>query len=228
VYAVGDIHGRLDLLQKLIAKIRDHAGSTRYELIFLGDYIDRGEASAGVVDYLLNAPELASVQRVFLKGNHEAALLDFLDDPGTGPSWSAHGGFETLISYGVRTSQLRSDEAVWESTAQDFRAKLPAAHLAFYQNLDLYVRRGDFLFVHAGVNPDKPLHDQTEADLLWIRDAFLGCSRQHECMIVHGHTPEPAPVRDKRRIGVDTGAYQTGVLTAVSISPDGIDFLSTP
>ena len=227
VYAVGDIHGRLDLLKELVARIRDHAGNSDHEIIFLGDYIDRGPESAGVVEYLLHADALDGVDCTFLKGNHEATLLDFLDSPEVGPSWSTYGGLETLLSYGVKVSGLSRDETAWAETAARFREQLPDSHLDFYRTLRSFVVRGEYYFVHAGVNPEKPIEAQTDADLLWIRDAFLGSHRQHDYMIVHGHTPEPAPHKDKRRIGLDTGAYQTGMLTAAAINSDGVEFLST-
>lgn len=227
VYAIGDIHGRKDLLERLVPQIADHAGARDYELIFLGDYIDRGPDSAGVVDYLLHAEALSGVDCTFLKGNHEATLIDFLDKPEIGSSWSSYGGLETLLSYGVKDIGLSRDEDAWRDIATRFNEHLPDAHRRFYEALDSYAVRGEYCFVHAGVNPEKPFSEQTDADLLWIRDAFLDNRRQHDFMIVHGHTPEPEPHQDQRRIGLDTGAYQTGVLTAAAIDADGVEFLST-
>jgi len=227
VYAIGDIHGRKDLLEALIDRIRAHAGDADHELIFLGDYIDRGPESAGVVEYLIQSDALQGVDYTFLKGNHEATLLDFLDNPAVGPSWSTYGGLETLLSYGVKDVGLSRDETAWAETATRFREKLPASHLDFYRRLESFALRGEYFFVHAGIDPDKPIQAQTDADLLWIRDAFLSSPRQHDYMIVHGHTPEAAPHKDKRRIGLDTGAYQTGVLTAAAINADGVEFLAT-
>jgi len=227
VYAIGDIHGRKDLLERLVPQIAEHAGQRDYELIFLGDYVDRGPDSAGVVEYLLHSETLSGLDCTFLKGNHEATLIDFLDNPEVGPSWGSYGGLETLLSYGVQDVGLSRDETAWSQTSQRFGEMLPDSHRAFYEGLDSFAVRGDYYFVHAGINPDKPVSAQTDADLLWIRDAFLGSSRQHEYMIVHGHTPEPEPHKDNRRIGLDTGAYQTGRLTAAAIDAEGVEFLST-
>ena len=228
VYAIGDIHGRCDLLERLIVKIRAHAGDLPSELIFLGDYIDRGPQSCEVIDYLAHSVELARFECTFLKGNHEATLLQFLEDPSIGPSWTSFGGFETLLSYGVRTTTLHKDSEVWQETSNQLREALPQSHIDFLKGLELFAQREDYLFVHAGVDPDKPFEFQGEAEFLWIRDAFLASRRTHPWKIVHGHTPEPAPYSDRRRIGVDTGAYQTGALTAACISAQGIEFLATP
>lgn len=227
VYAIGDIHGRKDLLERLVRLIKDHAGQSDHELVFLGDYIDRGPDSAGVVDFLLHSQVLRDTDCTFLKGNHEATLLDFLDTPEVGPSWGTYGGLETLLSYGVQDIGLSKNDAQWAETSQRFRQLLPADHLQFYQTLERFTRRGEYLFVHAGVDPDKPLDEQTDSELLWIRDAFLNDTRQYDYMIVHGHTPQSAPSKDNRRIGLDTGAYQTGLLTAAAISASGVEFIST-
>lgn len=227
VYAIGDIHGRRDLLILLLNKINAHARGRSAEVIFLGDYIDRGPDSAGVIDAILDSPRLEKFACSYLKGNHEATLLEFLSDPGVGPSWAQFGGLETLMSYGVRPPTLKSDVDAWASASKDLHVKLPDRHKRFYAELELTVERGDYLFVHAGVDPEKRLEDQTEHDLLWIRDEFLDHGRQLDRLIVHGHTPEPSPHHDKRRIGIDTGAYQTGILTAVYIDHSGVEFIST-
>ena len=228
VYAIGDIHGRCDLLERLIQKITADAGDEASELIFLGDYVDRGPQSREVIDYLTSSKTLSRFDCTFLMGNHEATMLQFLDNPGVGPSWSSFGGYETLLSYGVRTSTLQKTPEVWQDASDQLRAALPQSHLDFLKGLELFVQRGDYLFVHAGVDPEKPFENQGEAEFLWIRDAFLSSHRPHPWKVVHGHTPEPAPHADRRRIGVDTGAYQTGVLTAAHISTRGVEFLSTP
>jgi serine/threonine protein phosphatase 1 len=227
VYAIGDVHGRRDLLFALINKIHVHAAGRKAEIIFLGDYIDRGPHSAGVIDLLLESPRLARFETLFLKGNHEATLLEFLDDPGVGPSWAQFGGLETLMSYGVRPPALKSDAEAWAKASKELNRALPDAHRRFLSSLELQVTRGDYLFVHAGVDPEKALEEQTERDLLWIREEFLDNSRRLKKMIVHGHSPDPTPYLDRRRIGVDTGAYQTGILTAVFIDANGTEFIST-
>lgn len=227
VYAIGDIHGRRDLLMRLLNKINAHAKGRESEVIFLGDYIDRGTDSAGVIETILESPRLRHFKCTYLKGNHEATLLDFLQDPSVGPSWAQFGGLETLMSYGVRPPALKGDVEAWAAASRDLEQKLPSAHKTFLSGLELMAERGDYLFVHAGVDPEKQIADQTEQDLLWIRDEFLSNPRRLDRVIVHGHTPEPTPFRDNRRIGVDTGAYQTGVLTAVCIDEAGAEFIST-
>lgn len=227
VYAIGDIHGRNDLLDRLLNRISAHNGDRFAELVFLGDYVDRGPDSRAVIETLVSKPAHSSLRWTFLKGNHEATLLDFLKDPSVGPAWFQYGGGETLMSYGVRPPLLKGDDAAWAEASEAFAAALPDTHAGFLRTLEPSVARGGYMFVHAGVDPARPLDAQDEKDLLWIREAFLEDSRRLERVVVHGHTPEPAPHRDARRIGVDTGAYQTGILTAAAIDNAGVEFLST-
>lgn len=220
-YAVGDVHGRLDLLDRLLAVIGEDAAKSpgqRRVLILLGDYVDRGPASRGVVDRLLELAREAALEIWTLKGNHEEALLSFLDDPRFGAAWSEHGGGATLLSYGVAPPRLKSDEAGWTQTHAAFREALPADHLDFFRELDLVRELGDYVFVHAGVKPGRPLERQLERDLLWIREEFLALAEPLAGrVVVHGHTPMEEPQTTRGRIGVDTGAYATGVLTAVRL-----------
>lgn len=225
IYAVGDIHGRRDLLERLAARIDSDAGDREAEIVFLGDYVDRGDDSAGVISYLAQNPRLRRFSRTYLKGNHEATLLDFLDDSAIGPQWARFGGLDTLASYKVRPPEAATPEA-WERVRSDFAAALPASHKAFLTSLELSAERGCYLFVHAGVNPDRPLWDQDPDDLMWIRDAFLTDDRALERVIVHGHTPHDRPFMDRRRIGVDTGAYASGLLSAVRLDGEAVAFLS--
>jgi len=227
IYAVGDIHGRLDLLKVLCGKITAHAQGAPAEVIFLGDYIDRGPQSAGVVDYLISNPFPASMKCTYLKGNHEATLLEFLSNPMVGPSWVQFGGGETLLSYGVRMPLGSLDEQGWAQACADLAREMPQAHLDFYRSLDLSAERGLYFFAHAGVDPDVAIERQEEASLLWVRDAFLEDTRRLARIIVHGHTPAPEPHADHRRIGLDTGAYQTGVLTAACLEAGRVSFLRT-
>ena len=227
MFAIGDIHGRCDLLVKLMAQIDRAATTDRPELIFLGDYIDRGPDSASVIDHLLTGERFAAYDTVFLKGNHEATLLEFLTNPGVGPSWMQYGGGETLASYGVAPPLMKTDPQAWAEASQALSKAIPPDHLAFLNGLRPAVERGPYFFVHAGVDPAEPLSEQSEDDLLWIREAFLSDTRRLERIIVHGHTPEPEPHRDDRRIGLDTGAYQTGRLTAARIQRDDVSFIST-
>ncbi|WP_417469060.1 metallophosphoesterase family protein [Maricaulis sp.] len=228
VYAIGDIHGRRDLLLALLEKIAADDPHAASDLIFLGDYIDRGPDSAGVIDVLLSDPRIAARRPVFLKGNHEATLLAFMEDAEHGPAWNRFGGADTLVSYEVRPPRgVAGDPAAWEGVRSQLNNVLPAAHLQFLNGLVLFEERGDYFFVHAGIDPNRPVKAQGEAEYLWIRDEFLQDERRFSHVIVHGHTPEPEPVANRRRVGTDTGAYASGRLTAARIDSAGVRFLST-
>jgi serine/threonine protein phosphatase 1 len=232
LYAIGDIHGRLDLLQFMLDLIEcdQHARPPApVALIFLGDYIDRGADSKGVVERLLQEfPEPFSP--VFLKGNHEDLLLSFVRDPAPNLGWLRNGGDAALLSYGVDAETVR--RAFWDGkglaeAARQFKAVLPPSHLAFYENLRLSCRFGDYFFAHAGVRPGAPLDEQSEEDLLWIRHEFLGSSRDFGAVVVHGHTPARLPQERGNRIGLDTYAVKTGKLTAAGFEGPQRWFLST-
>lgn len=224
VVAVGDAHGRLDLLERLLPKIEATARSSAARdrsLIFLGDYVDRGLQSRQLVDRLLAG--FPGFETVFLKGNHDETLVQFLDDPQLGEIWRNFGGLETLRSYGVQ----HRPGGNWSQTRAEFSTRFPEAHLKFFQSLRLHHAIGDYLFVHAGVRPGLALEHQTEHDLLWIRDEFLQSTMSFGRIVVHGHTPERQPVVRPNRIGIDTGAYMTGVLTALVLEGSTQRFLST-
>ena len=229
LYAVGDVHGRLDLLQRLLEMIRRDAEASRADrrtLVFLGDYVDRGPDSRGVVERLLgDLPQGFDVH--FLKGNHEAILLDFLAEPWRLDHWLQNGGEETMRSYGVdtqRLAQLGSPPSAWRDA---FSEALPEAHLRFFRNLQLSVSFGDYLFVHAGLRPGVPLEAQSEADLVWIRAPFLDHAEPFGKVVVHGHTPGEEPVTRSNRVGIDTGAVFTGRLTALRLEDGSRKFLQT-
>ena len=230
VYAVGDVHGRADLLTRLIAELNRDIARGGFEgrpiLVFLGDYIDRGFQSREVLSILLS-PALSSFETYFLKGNHESAMLQFLDDPAIGPRWGEFGGVETLVSYGVKPPRVRTSKEEWARCSEDLNKVLPPEHRQFLASLDLSVQIGDYVFVHAGMKPGVPLEQQSEYDLLWIREEFLEDRRLFGPVIVHGHTPSAAPYRDARRIGIDTGAYLSGKLTAARFEHDRVDFMMT-
>ena len=229
VYAIGDIHGRDDLLTRLHADILADAavvGDLRRVVVYLGDYVDRGPGSRAVIDCLLGDP-LPGFEVVHLIGNHEAWLLDFLDDAAAGPGWLANGGQATLESYGVHSgvplggfSGLREAQAV-------LRENLPPEHLAFFHGLDLYHVEGDYLFVHAGIRPDVPLERQESADLIWIRNEFLHSRSDHGRIVVHGHSITDTPEILSNRIGIDTGAYDSECLTCLVLEGDTRRFLRT-
>ena len=221
-WIIADIHGQHDLLEAVLRPVlRDLQGRARGQgaLIFLGDYIDRGVHARQVVDRILSLKimlERQGLELVTLMGNHEDLLLRFLDQPQSGPDWCELGGRETLMSYGVTLPDAH-DAAGWESTAADLADRMPAEHREFFSGLTLSHTEGGYHCVHAGVRPGVPLDAQKRDDMLWLRDAFLSDHRQFEKVIIHGHTPAPDVVRDARRIGLDTGAYATGVLTALRL-----------
>jgi serine/threonine protein phosphatase 1 len=230
LYAVGDIHGRLDLLHRLLEQIEADA-SARAEarvcsLVFLGDYVDRGPDSRGVVAELL-ARRPQTFDTHFLKGNHEALLLDFLEDARHLDQWLVNGGEATMRSYGVDTDGLERGRARPEMWRRAFAELLPPAHLHFFRNLKLSVSFGDYLLVHAGVRPGVPLAKQSEADLIWIRNPFLDHAGSYGKIVVHGHTPAELPVVRPNRIGIDTGAVFTDRLTALRLQDGSLDFLHT-
>jgi serine/threonine protein phosphatase 1 len=228
LYAVGDIHGRADLLADLMERItndREQAGDHRAALIFLGDYVDRGPESDRVLDLLLGLDRERFEVRTLL-GNHDQALLDFMREPaGAGP-WMKHGGVETLAAYDVAAPRLAGDDAGWAAAAEALKERMPRAHVDFLETLELTAEYGDYFFAHAGARPGVGLDRQTEHDLLWIRDDFLDDERPFEKVIVHGHTPEKQVHSDGRRIGVDTGAYASGVLSAVRLFENSRDLLA--
>ena len=217
VYAIGDIHGRLDLLRILIAAIDEEqrrAPDARPTLVFLGDYVDRGRDSRGVIDWLIERP-LPAFEHVHLRGNHEDSFLRFLTDIGVGPGWLYYGGTETLASYGLAAASGESDPARLTALQADFAAALPESHRAFMRALDPYRVIGGYLFVHAGVRPGLPLAAQSIDDLLWIRDGFLASTADHGHVVVHGHTISSEAEIRGNRIGIDTGAFATNVLTCL-------------
>ena len=224
VYAIGDIHGRADMLDDLLAQIDADIGDHKQaQLIFLGDYIDRGLDSRGVIDRLLAVRE-ERPDSVFLKGNHEAILLDFLSEPEDLPHWLDWGGEETLESYSIDPTRGLSPSEL----ADAMKKAMPRDHLAFIKSLDLKHIEGDYLFVHAGVRPGTPLEDQEETDLLWIRKRFHNApaSERPDYVVVYGHTPEDKPVDAGWRIAVDTGACYGGALTAAVLEGTTRRFIS--
>jgi serine/threonine protein phosphatase 1 len=229
IYAIGDIHGRLDLLDQLmrmIASDDEECGPiARRTLIFLGDYIDRGADSAGVIQRLLKGMPRA-FERICLKGNHEEMLMQSIADPARLAIWAANGGLETMISYGVPASRKDVDVRP-QYLAEAIAASMPDSHLAFLEGLRLGVTFGDYLFVHAGVHPALPLNAQRKEDCLFIREPFLSHRGSFGKIVVHGHTPVPEPEVRSNRIGIDTGAFFTGHLTALRLEAESRAFLAT-
>lgn len=225
VYAVGDIHGRRDLLDELLdAVAADAAGSraTRRVVVFLGDYVDRGPDARAVVERLAAGPP-PGFEWIALRGNHEEFMLSFLVDRSLGPAWMRNGGRETVSSYLGPRADLDDPAALQRALL----AALPEHHRAFMNALPLTHEEGDYLFVHAGIRPGVGLHHQAAEDLLWIRSDFLASRANHGKVVVHGHSVELAPVVRANRIGIDTGAYATGHLTALVLEGRDRRFLRT-
>jgi serine/threonine protein phosphatase 1 len=226
VYAIGDIHGRCDLLNSLSEKLKDDLGRgnfTNATAVFLGDYVDRGPDSAGVVTRL--ATRDFPLPFIALRGNHEAILLDFLADDGVLDNWRHYGGLETLVSYGVDVRDVLRGRN-YKIAQEDFRRKLPRAHFEFFEQTKLSWSVGDYFFCHAGVRPNVRLAHQNKFDLLWIREKFSAFHGRFEKIIVHGHTPVAEPQVLTNRIGIDTGACATGVLTCLVLEGEGLRFIT--
>lgn len=222
IYAIGDIHGRADLLGRVLSNIDADCRRRPAEQaisVFVGDYIDRGPASREVFELLLQWRR--GREAIFLRGNHETFLPRFLSDSRTLDEWRLCGGLETLLSYGLRPT-ISPERHEQIALADELTAAVPKAHLDFLQSLELSFDCGDFLFVHAGIRPGVPIHQQTEDDLLWIREDFLAHEQPFERFVVHGHTPVHAPDIRPNRINIDTGAFATGRLTCVVIDGSAI------
>jgi len=226
LYVIGDIHGRLDLLDRLIAAIdRDvQEHGPKAIVITLGDYIDRGPDSRGVLDRLMDNP--FPTPYVALKGNHEALLAAFLADPAVCTRWRMLGGLETLHSYGVPVSSLAISKN-YEEAAARLRVAMPSKHLGFLQSLKSWYSHGKYFCCHAGVRPGVPLDRQSDKDLIWIRDEFLRSKIDFGKIVVHGHTPTPEPEVLPNRINIDTGAFVTGKLTCIVLEGDQHRFIFT-
>lgn len=229
LYAIGDVHGRADLLGELLGRIEKDAGSFdagRRVLLFVGDYIDRGPESADVIERVdRGLPQ--GFEAICLKGNHEAIMLDFIADPETLALWIANGGAETLASYGVRYDAFISRQDGARLCRDAFVDLVPDHHRRFFNELKLSAEVGDYFFAHAGVWPGVALDRQCEHDLIWIRHEFLHSEVDFGKVVVHGHTPVTAPEVRANRIGIDTGAWQTGVLTALRLYGPTREFLAT-
>jgi len=230
LYAVGDIHGRYDLLKDLLAQISADsakvAADRQAHLVLLGDYIDRGPDSARVMQALVWLQRQGGFALRLIKGNHEQGLLGFLEDPERGGAWLAYGGAQTLSSYGVTPPDATEGPPGLVRARDALMDSLPASHLQMLGELELMVVVGDYAFAHAGVRPERPLEAQAEADLLWIRGGFLDAPGPFERVVVHGHTwLNDQPQMMGCRIGVDTGAYATGVLTAVRLDGPEVTIL---
>jgi serine/threonine protein phosphatase 1 len=200
LYCIGDIHGRLDLL-------------------------DRGEQSKQVLDLLIDQP-LEGFEVVNLLGNHEQSMLDFLEFPQAAAAWLSFGGQATLMSYGVAPGRVQMGRRI-ESLSDELKAAMPQSHLEFLRNLTLMHTEGRYCFVHAGIRPGVELENQAFEDLMWIRDEFIRSNEDHGCIVVHGHSITEEVEWRPNRIGIDTGAYYSGLLTALVLESDQQRLLQT-
>jgi serine/threonine protein phosphatase 1 len=225
IYAIGDIHGRLDLLDQVLARIDADAALHPASIairVFLGDYIDRGPDSKRVLDRLISYH--VAQPTICLMGNHEAYLQEFLKNPDVLSEWRHYGGLDTLLSYGLAPTVV-IDARRQRELSSDLAKVLLSSHRAFLNNLKPYFISGDFFFVHAGVRPGICITQQSKDDLLWIRRDFLSCEDDFGKMVVHGHSPVLEPDIRPNRINIDTGAYATGRLTCLVIETDKIRFI---
>ena len=226
IYAIGDVHGHLELLDELLCRIsadirQRPIGRPLY--IFLGDYIDRGPSSRETIDRLIDHGQVS--ESVFLKGNHEQIAIRCLIDPSLFERWMRLGGLETLVSYGI-APQLNKPRAIAELQTA-FHTALSPSHLRFFRELQPCFECGDFFFAHAGVKPGIELSRQKESDLLWIREEFLASAQDFGKIVVHGHTPGRAARADSNRINIDTGAFATGCLTCLVIEGQSLSLIDT-
>lgn len=226
IYAVGDVHGRYDLLIQLLDRILEDAAASDLtpKIVFLGDYIDRGENARDTIELLVSLADQTEIETVFLMGNHEQMLLGFLRDPDLGARWLRNGGLQTLMSYGVGISgNLRAD-----GEALRLRSALSEAlgpHVGFIEGLRISHHDGNLFFAHAGADPRLPTDEQEVATMLWGCDGFQTTDREDGMWVVHGHYVVERPFAERGRIAVDTGAYFSGRLSAARIAGGEVTFL---
>lgn len=229
LYAIGDIHGQLDMLNAALSRIEKDGGPDA-SIIFLGDYVDRGPDSKGVIERLLGG-KIAGKPWRFLKGNHDRMFEWFMQSPPrhdphllVGYHWLHErlGGIETLASYGVTFP----DRTRLEDVHAEAQIKVPLSHQRFLQHCEIAISLGALFFCHAGVRPGVTLSEQTEQDLLWIRQEFADSTTDHGALIVHGHTPVSTPLHAGNRINLDTGAGYGKPLTAARFQGTQIDILT--
>lgn len=229
IYAVGDIHGRADLLEQMHNRIALDAetvpATVDKVIVYLGDYVDRGPQSRAVLDILINHP-MEDFRKIFLMGNHDRMMLGFLAGSGAGSLWARHGGLATLSSYGFYPAfDTIGNARKMEELRARFQEEVPFIHKAFLENLRLYYTLGGYFFVHAGIHPDMPLDKQTMHDCLWMREPFLSSRKGFGKIVVHGHSDVNRPTAFTNRIALDTAAYMTGRLSAVVLDGHEVRFI---
>jgi serine/threonine protein phosphatase 1 len=223
IYAIGDVHGRADLLDRILMRTAAHMAANpvvRPLHLLVGDYIDRGPSSREVLDLLIACAQAR--ETICLRGNHDIFIREFLQNPATLREWSKIGGLETLMSYGLKPP-MNADPAAQKDLARAFNAALPAAHRRFLDGLPSSLNCGGYFFAHAGVRPGIPLTKQRDDDLLWIREDFLLHEEHFGKIVVHGHTPVREIDIRSNRINIDTGAYVTGRLSCLVMEADHVE-----
>ena len=227
VYAIGDVHGHSDLLEGMAGAIEADLQRNRPEralAVFLGDYVDRGPDSAGVIERL--AQGRFPTPLITLRGNHEDMMMRAIASADAMAPWCRSGGIETIESYAIDAGKTARRKGLGK-LRRELLDRLPESHRAFLAHTELSYAIGDYFFVHAGARPGVPLHRQIDTDLMWIRHEFSGSDYDFGKAIVHGHTPHRRPENEPRRVNVDTGAFKWGVLTCVALEGTGRRFLST-
>lgn len=227
LYAIGDVHGCFDMqkqLEEMIIADGQNVPGLKM-IIYLGDLVDRGPASADVIDHCMS-PLPPHFERVCLCGNHDQALLDFYRKPVTQTEWFGFGGKETLASYGLDLDHILAMKLKPDQFETLIRQSIPLEHVAFLEEMPVAISIPEYHFVHAGVLPGTKMEDQSDTDLMWIRQEFLIEEKASDRLVVHGHTAAPEPIIGPGRIGVDTAAYMGGGLTAVRIQGADYSFIS--
>jgi serine/threonine protein phosphatase 1 len=228
IYAIGDIHGRRDLLDELLLMIgadNEARGPATTKLVFLGDLADRGLDSRGVIERLMQL-SVAKESTIFLMGNHEELLIRMWQaERSVAATFNRVGGKETMLSYGISESDY--DACDLDELMEQVRKMVPAAHIDFLKGFDNWYLAGDYLFVHAGIRPGYVIEDQDPVDLRWIRGEFTRSDVDHGVMVIHGHTITEEIDEQANRIGIDTGAFATGVLSAIGLEGTDRWFLAT-
>lgn len=230
IYAVGDVHGCLNELLAVESMIREDimASEAPGLIVYLGDYVDRGPQSAGVLNHLSSPNNDKRMRRLPLCGNHDVIFAAFARDPANHMEWIDHGGRQTMLSYGIDIDEtLTRVRRRPEEVARVLQQAIPARHLSFIDVLPISLRAGPFLFVHAGIRPGVPMLEQTDEDMLWIREPFLSTGSQLPLTVVHGHSPVSKPDFGPSRIGIDTGAYVSGKLSVLKIA-NGVPSMLDP
>lgn len=230
IYVIGDVHGRADLLVALVDRIMQDAAALgedamRPELVFVGDIVDRGPDSRSVIEFLIAVQDWPELESTFLVGNHELMLLQFLNDPVIARRWLRHGGYETLLSYDPgRIGDLGNDDELRRLAGILREAMGP--HLEFVENLRPWHSNGNLLITHAGADPMLAPSQQTIEALVWGVPSFFEHPREDGLWVVHGHTIVEAPIAREGRIAIDTGAYKTGLLTALKVVGTEVSFIT--